>query len=420
MQPYIPKLSEPALRWVRFGGLVLALGVLCWLAYFLRTVFTPMLVGAVIAYVLNPAVTWCEKARGAQRLTTVIITFALLGALTLTGGLYVGSRALAQAAQLQSKIDPYVETLGTWVREAGTRAAGSRPASAPAAEVETRADDAQPPAGTGADWWAWAAPLLKQHGAAVARSTLEYSVGFLSNIVNLISLLVLVPMFAFFFLWRFNELIRVIREHLPTAYREGVVYVVTTIDAAVANFFRGRLIVCLIVGALTGIGWTVVGVPYSLLLGLLAGMLNLVPFMSLLALPPALLFAYLGAVEVGVPWVWPVILTMVVYMIVQTIESFLLSPAIEGQASGLHPLTIVIALLIGAQMAGLLGMLLAIPVASTLKTLAAQFVLPELRGLAGQPATETAGGGDASTALVEPQATPAPPASEPDGDHRPG
>jgi predicted PurR-regulated permease PerM len=201
-----------------------------------------------------------------------------------------------------------------------------------------------------------------------------------------VSLLILIPVFTFYFLWRFNDFMAALRDHLPDMYRDGIVHLVGTIDAAIANFFRGRLIVCLVVGGVASLGWSLVGVPYSLPLGVLTGLLNLVPFVSLLALPPALLFAFLGASEVGAPWLWPVVLTMGVYMGVQALEAFVLSPAILGHTVGLHPLAIVVALLIGAEVAGLLGLLLAVPVASTLKTLAAEFLLPEVRRLAGWPA----------------------------------
>jgi predicted PurR-regulated permease PerM len=216
-----------------------------------------------------------------------------------------------------------------------------------------------------------------------------------------VSLLVLIPMFTFYFLWRFNAGVHIVHDHLPAAYREGIVHVLTTINGAVANFFRGRLLVSLGVGLASALGWSLVGVPYSLPLGLLAGALNLVPFMSLLALPPVLLFTWVSASD---HWLGPVMLAMGVYLAVQALESFLLSPLIEGQSSGLHPLVIVVALLIGAEVAGLLGMLLAIPLASTLKTLAAEFVLPEIRRLAGHTA---------APATASPPAAPQPPETSP-------
>lgn len=404
MELYLPTLSEPARRWLRLAGLLAALAAVCWLAYALRAAFTPLVAAAAIAYVLNPLVTWVERTRRAQRLSIVIVVFAGFGVVVLGGGLYIGSRTVAQLSDVQERFPRYVQALGQWAEVIQRRLGGtSQPAAA-----ETVAVAASRPAGVpAAPWWPAVAPLVEQHGIGVARAALGYLGRVASNVLALVSLFVLVPVFTFYFLWRFNDGVRAIRDHLPLAQRDAIVSAVSTIDAAMANFFRGRLIVCLVVAALTGLGWTAVGVPFGLPLGLAAGALNLVPFLSLLMLPAALLAAYLGAMDAAMPWLTPVLLTMGVYMAVQALESFLLSPWIEGKSSGLHPLLIVVALLIGAELAGLLGMLLAIPVASSLKTLAARLVLPEIRRLAGQPTTADSAPGATQVAAPPPAPTPA-------------
>jgi predicted PurR-regulated permease PerM len=377
---YLPQFSEPMRRWARFLGLLAALTLLCWITLRLRVVFTPLLVAAAIAYVLNPAVTWLERVRRVPRLTSVMVAFALLGALLLGGGFYLAGKTAAQLTQLQGRIPKYVQTLGHWVSVASDRVHSLSPADpGAAASMPTTGPTA------GSDWWEWVAPTLQEHGIGAARAALNYLGATVASVVGALSLLVLIPLFTFYFLWRFNDGVRLLRDFLPTIYREQIIHVATTVDSAVADFFRGRLIVCLVVGGLTSLGWTLVGVPYSLPLGLLTGALNLVPFLALLALPPALLATYLGAAESGSPWFWPIVLTMGVYMAIQALDSFVLSPAILGQSSGLHPLAIVVVLLIGAELGGLLGLLLAVPVASTLRTLAAELVLPELRRLAGRP-----------------------------------
>ena len=394
MQEYIPKLSEGARRWVRFGVLLLALALLCWAAYCLRTVFTPLAVAAAIAYVLNPLVSGLERRRRVPRLATVIVTFTLLGMLVIGGGFYVASRTVAQVVEFQERVPAYIETIGGWISSVQARVHESE--LTPAASPTTAAAEPAPLTGQSVsppqNWWQWAAPALQAHGVGLARTVLNYLGATFANIADLVALLVLIPVFTFYFLWRFNDIVQVIHDHLPAAYRTEVVHVVQTIDAAVASFFRGRLLICLVVGVLTAIGWSLTGVPYSLLLGLLTGLLNIVPGLSLLALPPALLFTFLAATQANAPWLWPVVLTMGVYMGVQAVDSFVLNPLIAGRTSGLHVLTIVLALLIGAHLAGLLGLLLAIPVASTLKTLAAHWVLPEIRRLARPaPAAEDPG-----------------------------
>ncbi len=409
MTSYIPQLSEPAWRWVRFITLVLAIALLLWIAYVLRPVLTPLLAALAIAYVLNPVVSWLQRHFRVQRLAVVIVVFLVMAALVLSALISLGTRTAVQAQQLSANLPFYLERAERWLAEhqfdltwhltdtdTPTTQAATAPAAtddAPPSPAPPRANDIivaaepnEPNAGAAVTWWDWLTPWFEKHGARVATSTAGYSMRLVSGTLGMLSLLVLLPMYTFFFLWRFDDIVGTIHDHLPAAYRDTIVHVVTTIDGAVASFFRGRLIVCILVGTLTGIGWSIVGVPYALPLGIVAGTLNLVPFMSMLALPPALIFAYLGAAEAGQPWAMPAVLTMAVYAIVQGLESFLLSPAIEGKSSGLHPLVIVIVILIGAQLAGLLGMLLAIPVASTLGTLGAAWVLPEIRRLAGHPA----------------------------------
>ena len=371
MDRYLPSLSENASRWLRLAGVLVCLVVLGWIILDLRPLLTPIVVAAVVAYVFNPLIVYLER-RGMQRLYAVVWLYAIGSVFLLALGLFLTLETIQQAIELRENIGTYVQSTRDWL--------GSHTAVASQPE-------ATQPSTLAADWWQEVGPLVKEHGVALANSTLGLLTGFFSSLLNWLSIFVLIPMFAFFFLWKFNEIIGTIRGHLPAASRDVVVHLVTTADRAIANFFRGRMIVCLIVGCVTGIGWGIVGVPYSLLLGALAGLLNLVPFMSLLALPPALTICYFHA---GDHWAMPVVLTMCVYMAVQALESFVLTPTIEAKSSGLHPLTTVVALMIGAQWAGLLGMLLAIPITSTLKVLAAEYVLPEVRRLAApQAATES-------------------------------
>lgn len=362
MDSYLPPLSEPQRRWLRFGLLLLAIVVLAELTFLLSPVLTPILAAAAIAYILNPAVTWLQQ-RGSSRLTVVIGIYVVAAAALVSLGIYGVTAAVAQVAELQSNVAGYIDALRAWWS-----------ASPPGSQPSTRAALLDR-----------AAPILKEHAAAVAGRLLNSLTGFLSDAMTLASALVLVPMYTFFLLLHFNDMLRAVRDHLPAAYRDAVVATAVTIDRAMANFFRGRLIVCLVIALVTGIGWTLVGVRYGLLLGGLAGLFNLVPFMSMLSLPPAIFMAYAEASQSGASWLWPVGLTFAVYAAAQALESLLLSPLIEARQSGLHPMTTVIVLLIGAQWAGLLGMLLAIPVASTLKTFAVQLLLPELKRLAAPP-----------------------------------
>ncbi len=390
MEPYLPRLSEPGRRWARFVALLVSLLLVCWIVYGLRAVFTPLLAALAIAYVLNPVVTWCEL-RGVRRPVVVTVVFVLLGAVAVCGGLYAAAQLIVQLSLFQQRLPLYIEWIGRWfeslqrVSDWGISLGsllpdGLIPATQPVATQPASAPATQP-----AIWWQAVAPVLRAHGAQAISSIVNWLLGLSASVINVATLLVLLPMYTFVFLWRFDVIVTTTRDHLPAAYRDVIVHIAKTIDGSIANFFRGRLLVCLLVGTLNGIGLSIVGVPYSVALGIVTGVLNLIPFGATVGVPLTLLAAWSGALDRGVPWVWPVTFAMAVFMIVQAIESFLLSPFIEGQSSGLHPITIVVALLIGAQLAGILGMLLAIPLASTLKALAAEWLLPEIRRLAHPP-----------------------------------
>lgn len=388
MERYLPPLSEKARRWLRFLGVIVGGVVLVLLAQRFSAVLTPIAAALAIAYILNPVVTFLERKRQISRPISVSVGLATV-LLFAAGLLFLG---VLQLIELAADARAYFDDVAAW--SARTFAVVS-PTSAPANLGE----------------------LASQHGAAVASYVLGVVTGLVGNLGYWVSFAVLVPLYAFFFLVSFNDIVRTIRDHLPAESRPTIVHAVSTIDRAIADFFRGRLIVCLIVGVLNGFGWMLVGVKHSLLLGALAGILNLVPFMSMLALPPALLFAWLGARDAGDPWLIPIIATLGVFVVVQAIESFALTPVIESRASGLHPITTVVALLIGAEVAGLLGMLLSIPVASTLKSLGTKYVLPEIRRLAADPQQPIPPPEAAAPAPppapgpVEPPVTPAPAAA---------
>jgi predicted PurR-regulated permease PerM len=400
MDRYLPELSERATRWLRFGLVLVALALLVWAAIALQQVLTPIVAAFAIAYILNPIVTWLETSRRVSRVLSVsigLVLLVLLGLVLLFAGVvqliefagnlprYVADTQIwldrtwaAMQAHVQSLTGaaalpgvPVVPPDSMPVATAPVLDAASQPAATQAATSQPRLLSAR------------LASMVRDYGAAVAAFTIRGLSELLSNAFHWLSLIVLLPMYTFFILVNFNDITGTIRAHLPAAYRDGIVRVVSTIDSAISNFFRGRLMVSAGVGLCTAIGWTIVGVPYGFALGVLGGVLNLIPFMAVLVLPPALILTYLHAAQAGVPWAGPVLLVFAVYIAVQAIESFVLSPVIESRSNGLHPVTVVVALLIGSQIAGLLGMLLAIPVASTLKSLGALYLLPEIRRLAG-------------------------------------
>ena len=405
---YLPPLSERATRWVRFFAVVAVLFLLGWAALALRDVLTPIVAAFALAYMLNPVVTWLEKKRKISRTASCGVGIVLL---ILTSGvlIFAGSVQLVEfagrvpgyfaefrnwvdrsSAALQEKLGPQL-----WSNRDDAEGIKKLTASQPTSDSTTAPVVEIPPAKHAAretpeglakpSVVSSVTSVVPDYGVEIARSILANVTAMLSNLFYWLSLMVLLPMYTFYFLVHFNDMVEAIRRHIPEAYRPWIVDIASTIDRSIANFFRGRLLVCLCMGLCASLGWLIAGVPNSLVLGAAVGVLSLIPFMSVLVLPPALFLTYVSATQAGHPWAMPLMLVFAVYLAVQAIESFILSPIIESKASGLHPVTVIIALMIGNQVAGLLGMLLAIPIASTLKSLAVRYVLPEIRRLAGQP-----------------------------------
>ncbi len=181
-------------------------------------------------------------------------------------------------------------------------------------------------------------------------------------VVNFLANLAIVPIYLFFFLLLKGDFSKRLPEHLPflgESVRNDVVFLVREFVSLVVSFFRGQLVIGLIMGAMYATGFTLVGLRFGLFIGLLLGVLNIVPYLGtiiglLITIPLALLQEGGGMQLVG--------LIIVVKILVQTIEGWILTPKIMGDRTGLHPVTIIVAVFFwGTAFHGILGMILAIP-----------------------------------------------------------
>jgi len=184
----------------------------------------------------------------------------------------------------------------------------------------------------------------------------------------------MVPVYLFYFLLEK----RGIRSHW-TAYlpvresrmKEEAVFVLREINERLIVFFRGQVLVSMCVGALLIVGYKLIGLPYAVLLGALAGVLGIVPYLGvMLSILPALVICI---VQFG-DWLHPALLILL-FIAVQAAEGLFISPKIIGDRVGLHPLTIILAVMIGTTLlGGIIGGILAIPLTATLRTLMFRYV----------------------------------------------
>ena len=160
--------------------------------------------------------------------------------------------------------------------------------------------------------------------------------------------------------------------------------IIHEIEQAVAAFFRGRLIVCLICGLLVWVGFAIIGVPYAAVFGLLIGLATAVPLAGLLFLVPAILLTVLDG---GDAVLLRVSMVVAVYTVVQALEMTVLTPTIMGREVELHPVLLIASLVFLGNLMGVFGLILAVPIAATARILSREFLLPRLKMLGAVPMT---------------------------------
>lgn len=164
-------------------------------------------------------------------------------------------------------------------------------------------------------------------------------------------------------------------KYIPTRFRDSIVMLISDLDRNMNAYFRGQALVAGIVGILFAIGFQIIGLPMGIGIGLFIGLLNLVPYMQALGIPPCILLGLIQSAETGRP-VWVVMLCIAaVFIIVQTIQDMVLVPKIMGDVTGMGPAWILLSLFVWGSLLGFVGMIIALPVTTLLVSYYKRFVL---------------------------------------------
>jgi predicted PurR-regulated permease PerM len=200
------------------------------------------------------------------------------------------------------------------------------------------------------------------------RQSLLSAGGFFRGAVQAMALVVIGMVVGFYLLVDLPRLRRTAQRLIPPDRREEVAQVAATVGRAMGGFFRGQLLVALIVGIMSSVGLRIIGLPYWLIVGMIAGLFNLVPLIGpFVGAVPAILIAATLRSPITILWV------IVVMVVVQQIDNHFISPNVMRITVRLHPVTVMIGLIAGAALAGFWGMLLAVPVIASVKVIAAHY-----------------------------------------------
>jgi predicted PurR-regulated permease PerM len=320
--------------------------------YGLRAVLTPVFIAFLIAYLLDPVVDRFE----ARRINRTIGIFILLIMLLVALGFLVIMTTLAvrDLREIAEEFPIWLEQVVLpWLRGPVTSWLATTFGLAPDLEallVEIR------------DHLATHAPRLAGPVQSFLSSALSGTLALASWMANA----VLIPLFAFYLLRDFDRITARVRELVPRRHADGFVRIFRQIDETLAAFIRGQLLVMLILGILYSLGLVLFQVPLGVGIGLLAGLLSVIPYLGfMVGIGLALVMSLMGGELI---W-WNLMGTVVTFTVVQLLEGTFITPKVVGDKVGLHPVWVIVALMVGAQLLGVLGMLLAVPVAAVLRTL---------------------------------------------------
>jgi predicted PurR-regulated permease PerM len=324
----------PLVGWIVF--ILLAL-----LAYATRAILLPFVAGLGVAYLLDPLADKLEEhkfPRWAAAATILSIFFALVTLLLIGVWPLVKSQIISIAhnfpAYVQSVMPMIDDLLGSLRTNMGIA-------------VDTNAESL-------------IAAVMGEATDQIGLIIRQF-VGQGLAFFNVITLLIISPVVAFFLLRDWDLIVAKVDHWIPQEKSAGTRILFTKIDAALAGFVRGQTLVAITMATLYSIGWTMAGLNYGLILGIIAGVLAYVPFVG--ALFAGFLAILVAIGQFGGDYS-SILAVASVYLVVQLLEAVVLTPRFIGTRVGLHPVWVLFAIFAGGELMGLVGILIALPVAA--------------------------------------------------------
>jgi predicted PurR-regulated permease PerM len=351
--------------WITVGALALG-WALVFLADSVRVIWLPVAFAAGLVFLLEPAVKVFEKLR-IPRVAGALLALLMLVAIIVATGALVWPTVQAQALEFVEQLPDLYGNVIDWAKQS----------------AESLGFDIDDLLSQGAIE-EWLRDPANQE--TVRNLLLGFGAGagvVIRGVTEAIAVIGLTPVLALYLLIDLNRIKSQALELTPPLHRDEVRYVSTEVATALGSFVRGQLIVAVIVGIASSIGMWAIDLPFWLLIGIIAGFLNLIPFLGPIV---GGALAALVALLHGDPWqaLWAV----VIMVAVQQLDNHLITPMIQRTRVNLSPLAIVLALVVGGAVAGLLGVLVAVPLTAAIRILVGHVWRTRVLGQSWQEASE--------------------------------
>ncbi len=310
-----------------------------WVFLRAQVVFFPFLASFTLAYILDPAADFLEKRKVKRSIASLILIVLLFGLIVAAGILLM--------PQLINEIQNFINSLPKVVDTIQTKMMEFLPKILRLFRIE-ETDFRQ-------NWTETMPDSLKQIFNNLLKGLLNMT-AFLGQIINLI----IIPVLTFYILKDFNKIRTWFLSLFPRKRRPRVSYYMWRVNRIVGGYIRAQVIVCFFVGLLTGIFLGIAGIQFAILLGVLAGLMNFIPYIGL----------YVGLAITGlVAFLDPnpllaLFKVALVYAVVQGVEGALIQPKIVGDRVGLHPVAVMFSVLFFARFFGFWGLIIGVPTAA--------------------------------------------------------
>jgi predicted PurR-regulated permease PerM len=304
---------------------------------FLRAVLAPFLIAMMISYVLNPIVTMLHERKVPRTIAVLLIYAVFCAALTVL---------------LVNLIPMFIEQVQELNRHVP--------------ELSMRAQDIVSDINNTSFMPGSIRSGLNKALINMEKMLSESMIDFVNNIgsmLNAVFIAFIIPFLAFYILKDFDVLERTVITYVPKSHRKNTVRLLKDIDSALGSYIRGQFLVCVIVGILAYCGYLLIGIPYALLLAGVVAITNVIPYLGpFFGAAPALLVASTVSLKM-------VIFVAIINTLCQILEGNVISPQVVGRTLHMHPLSIIFALLVGGEVAGIVGMILAVPIFAACKVI---------------------------------------------------
>ena len=312
--------------------------LLLYLLYLLVDVIILITFSVLLAFIFAPFVFMLEQ-KGFSRLSSTLIVFGALGILIYLGMSVFIPQFSDQMNLLSNRFEGF--------------------------SITDQLKDVQ-------EWLKTSLPFLDKLSTEVdafISSQLKNSVAslttLLTSIVSIIAIVVIVPFITFFLLKDSKKILQGVLQMVPNKYFEMAYWIIKKVSLKLGLFVRAWIFDATFVGALIGVGFYLIGVPNALPLGVIAGLGHLIPYFGpVVGGVPAILISVMSGDTSQIP------LIIIIVLGVYTIDNGFVQPVVFGKSVDIHPIMIILLIIAGSQIFGLIGMLLAVPVATVIKTMA--------------------------------------------------